>query len=185
MDCKQLNHSAGCPAGSMLVAALAVVLALATPAQALPPEQLGAAEPAYERGAHLLRKGKVEEAIPALARAAELAPNVPDVLRLYVQALLVAGDTERAREQLDRLVAQGVEKVCVVEELLEGMICTELHRRRLVRRLSNPPSGSRESQPRRAVAQLVCRHHVVRAQEHNLQGHRRRHLTCEFRLISL
>ena len=101
MDSKQLNH----PAGSMLLAALAVVLTLAAPSQALPPERLGAAEPAFERGAHLLRKGKVEEAIPALARAAELAPNVPDVLRLYVQALLVAGDTERAREQLDRLVA--------------------------------------------------------------------------------
>jgi len=104
MECSyQTLHPGGVkfPAAA---AALVVILGLSAPALAVPPSQLGAAEPVYERGAHLLRQGRVEEAVPVLARAAELVPEDPDVLKLYLQALLVAGETARAREELDRLV---------------------------------------------------------------------------------
>ena len=102
MDCTPPPHQPWGLSISLALMGLLLSLGLCAPALAAPPAQLGPAEPLYERGAHLLRKGEVQKAVPVLERAVELAPGDPDVLRLYVQALLVAGDG-RAREQLDRL----------------------------------------------------------------------------------
>ena len=82
------------------VAALTLLLPLASMSSSAAAQRGYQADLHYERGAHALRKGDPGAAAADLARAVELAPADPDALGLYARALLLL---ERPDEALDML----------------------------------------------------------------------------------
>ncbi len=57
----------------------------------------------YERGAHALRTGQVDDAVDYLGRALDRSPDDPRVLQLYARALLEAGRPDEAAAIAERL----------------------------------------------------------------------------------
>ncbi len=83
---------------------LAFGLALAAGASAEEqPVLFGPAEAHYQRGAHFFRVDDVPAALGELDEAVVLAPNSPEVLRLYAEVLVRSGQPARAQEILHRL----------------------------------------------------------------------------------
>lgn len=92
------------PCLGMALAFFAFALALAAGAGAEErPFLFGVAEAHYQRGAHFLRVDDVPAALGELDEAVVLAPNSPEVLRLYAEVLVRSGQPERAQEILRRL----------------------------------------------------------------------------------
>lgn len=87
-----------------LGAMLALSLLLASDALAQPsPWIFGAADAQYERAAHLLREGQIDEALVEIEEARRIASDSPRVLRLYARLLVLTDQQERADAVLERL----------------------------------------------------------------------------------
>ena len=67
------------------------------------PWLFGAADAQYERAAHLLREGQIEEALSEIEEARSIAPESPRILRLYARVLVLTGQPDRAAAVLEQL----------------------------------------------------------------------------------
>lgn len=67
------------------------------------PQLFGPADAPYERAGHFLREGDVPAALLEVEDALRRAPDSPKILRRYARILVLSGQTDRAREVLERL----------------------------------------------------------------------------------
>ena len=138
-----------CPPGAArrAVVLLAVLLVTLAGAPALAEQSTEArVEVAYERGARALRQGDPAAAAGFLAEAAELAPEDPQVLLLYGQALVELERNAEAAEILERL--ERIDPEAPGGSLLLGVALLRLGRleeaqERLERAVDREPGDSR------------------------------------------